>query len=450
MKKLIPFVGAALISFLVLSAVNVVIFRVLRERSRLVSRNDCERTLSAVFTSLRGHDDFGSVIEATPGLKEKILGLGFYNEAGAVLYRWGTVPEPYTPPSFKGVEVSFDMASKYLENPANGSLVVLLRPTRDRPPLPPPPAQGTPGAQERQPSEGSPQTPGVKGHETREGLRRSFSAMFEILRRTNTIYMEILQPRYWGQVRTQAVLFPTVEIVFAALVSYVAFVVMKNVEYRRRIEEQKNLVVLGTAASTLAHEIKNPLLAIRLQTSIIAKSLPGKAQRELDIIDSEVERLSALSHRVNDFLRDPRGQPERIDAAAVASEVGARLCGRSVFDGRPAQDAFVSMDPERLRSTLENLLRNALESGGYPEEVGIEIGRSDGAVRIDVLDRGAGILPKDRERIFDPFFTTKSRGTGIGLAICRRFIQAAGGAVSLEDRPGGGTTARVVLPEAPP
>jgi two-component system sensor histidine kinase HydH len=422
MKKLAPFVGAALVSFLVLSAVTVVIFRGLKERYRLESRNDCERTFSVLFTSLRRYDDFGSAIEATRDLKDKILGLGLYDEGGSSLLHWGAVPDSYAPPVFDNAEVTGDMASMYVENSKNDSLILLLHPSKDRPPPPP--------------------------HNKGNGRRLASPHMFDILNRTDTIYFEIRQPQYWRQTRIQAVLFPVVEIALAALVSFISFTVMKNREYRRRIEEQKNLVILGTAASTLAHEIKNPLLAIRLQTSIISKALPGKAQRELEIIDSEVERLSALSHRVNDFLRDPLGQPSLIDAAEAASEVGQRLCGRPLMHGRPEPGVLVKMDAERLRSTLENLLRNALESGGKPEEVGIEIAKGDGGIRIDILDRGGGISTQDRTRIFDPFFTTKSRGTGIGLAICRRFVQAAGGTVSLRDRHGGGTVARIILPVA--
>jgi two-component system sensor histidine kinase HydH len=422
MKKLIPFVGAALLSFLVLSAMNVVIFRGLRDRNGLVGRNDCERTFTVLFTSLRRYDDFGSAIEATRDLKDKILGLGLYDEGGSPLLHWGAVPDSYAPPVFDNAEVTGDMASMYVENSKNDSLILLLHPSKDRPP-PPPRNNGN-------------------------GRRLTSPHIFDVLNRTDTIYFEIRQPQYWRQTRIQAVLFPVVEIAMAALVSFISFTVMKNREYRRRIAEQKNLVILGTAASTLAHEIKNPLLAIRLQTSIISKALPGKAQRELEIIDSEVERLSALSHRVNDFLRDPLGQPSLIDAAKAVSEVGQRLCGRPLVHGRPKPGVLVKMDAERLRSTLENLLRNALESGGKQEEVGIEIAKGDGGIRIDILDRGGGIPREEKARVFDPFFTTKSRGTGIGLAICRRFVQAAGGAVSLEDRPGGGTIARVILPEA--
>lgn len=416
-------IGITLVCFAALSAVNVVIFRGITERNRLESRNDCERIFNILFASLRLYDDFGSAIEATQSLKRQILGVGLYGEGGGLLYRWGAVPDSYVPPAFVEADVKYDMARMYLESAKNNSLVLLLRPSRDGPPPPPPEKKGS-------------------------ATRRDQSFLFDTMRKADVIYLEIRQPQFWRQIRLQAFLFPAVEIILAALVVFIRLLVIKNGEYRERIEQQKNLVTLGTAASTLAHEIKNPLLAIRLQASILAKTLPGEARRELQIIDSEVERLSILSHRVNDFLRDPAGIPSRIDPVEVACAVGERLCGRSIVKSLSGNDFAVNIDPERLRSILENLLRNALESGGREEDVTIEIAKADGAVRIDVLDRGKGLQPGERERVFDPFFTTKSRGSGIGLAICRRFVLAARGAITLEDRRNGGIRARVVLPEA--
>ena len=93
-------------------------------------------------------------------------------------------------------------------------------------------------------------------------------------------------------------------------------------------------------------------------------------------------------------------------------------------------------------------MRNSLESGGDDNEVTIEIAKDDTMIRIDVLDRGQGIPAGQKAQVFDPFFTTKSRGSGIGLAICLRFVKAADGTIRIEDRPGGGSRARVLLPSA--
>lgn len=468
----------ALASFIALSALCVAVFREMTERTRLESRNDTERTLSMLLASLKDHEDFGSAVEASPRLSASVLGIGIYDGAGTALYSWGAAPATL-PSSGEATDSGprEEHGRIYRENPANGSLILLVDPSMMGPP-PPRPAPGASSPEVSQdpapriagatapelPEEGKAESPsgdarggdaeGAPGRDAPAaegdgpGAPRPRLPFFETLRRGELFYLELAEPRYWRMKRLVYILFPISELVLAALLVFVRSLVLRNAEYRERIEEQKNLVILGTAASTLAHEIKNPLLAIRLQTSILEKTCSGTARRELDIINAEVDRLSALTYRVNDYLRDPRGKPQRVDALALAREVATRLdregAARALDGGR--HEAFV--DPERLRSMLENLVRNALESGGDPAEVEVVVSDSEGSVVIDVLDRGTGIDREARARIFQPFFTTKARGTGIGLAITKRFAEASGGSVAIEAREGGGTRARIVLQEA--
>ena len=139
-------VGISLVFFAALSAVNIVLFRGMNERSRLISRNDGERTFNTLFTSARDYDDFSSAIEATLSLKKKIVGLGFYAGTGTLISRWGTVPDSYTPPAFVDADVRNDMARVYVENHRNDSLILVLRSPADRPPLPLQPGPGKEGA----------------------------------------------------------------------------------------------------------------------------------------------------------------------------------------------------------------------------------------------------------------------------------------------------------------
>jgi two-component system sensor histidine kinase HydH len=232
---------------------------------------------------------------------------------------------------------------------------------------------------------------------------------------------------------------------------------LRNREYRERIEAQQNLVVLGTAASTLAHEIKNPLLSIRLQTGILGKVFPEKGREELGIINEEVDRLSALTYRINDYLRDAAGQPAPLNIAHILSETSLRLCGRNIVEENSVTDALVFMDTERARSVFENIIRNAIESGSPENAIGAAIlrhvGNSAGnngdsnTIVISIYDRGRGIAEGDMKRVFDPFFTSKSTGTGIGLSIGKRFVEAVGGTIGIENREGGGATVFITLIE---
>jgi two-component system sensor histidine kinase HydH len=270
---------------------------------------------------------------------------------------------------------------------------------------------------------------------------------FNTLAQGKYFYIDISHPVYWRTQTFTAVLRPLCVLALLALVIYIRRLFIRNIEYRERIEAQKNLVVLGTAAGTLAHEIKNPLLSIRLQTGILAKICPEKGREEIGIINEEVDRLSSLTYRVNDYLREGRGNPAALDLSGLLAETGSRLCGRNIVEEGAPKAAMVFADPDRLRSVFENLIRNALESGGPPEQLGVSIDAAGAkTVTVSVHDRGTGIAEADLERIFDPFFTRKSTGTGIGLSISKRFTEAAGGTIAIKNREGGGVEVTVTLP----
>jgi signal transduction histidine kinase len=225
------------------------------------------------------------------------------------------------------------------------------------------------------------------------------------------------------------------------------FLLVSNVRYRRRAAERETLARLGESARTLAHEIRNPLGAIRMQTALLRRSAAGA--HELDVIDEEVERLNTLSRRVGDFLKSPTGAPGRIALGEFVREL-ARRSPYPLHVHPELPNASVWFDRALLRSVIENLSRNAYES--YDDQPGdrsveVSLSREDGRVVLTVRDRGKGVPGAMAEKVFDPFFTDKIRGSGIGLPLSRRFVEAAGGTLTLRPREGGGTEARVALPE---
>jgi len=416
---------AAATAFMLLSLASVAIFRGQRLLYSLEARNEAEQTLTALFTSLKNYDDFGAAIEQNAALKERIIGIGLFGPTGERIYAWGDTPESFVS-SLDASQRQDGNERQYSEDPLRRSLQIILRPSRMIPP--PPREHGDGGTAEPAPL-----------------VEEKKPPMLELMRRSEVLSLDLRQDRFWNRVTLLWIVYAGVELFLAAMILLVRLLFLRNREYREMLERQKKLVVLGTAASTLAHEIKNPLLAIRLQASILEKTLPEASSAEVAIIKAEVDRLSRLTTRVNDFLRDPRGQPESIDPAELANDIGRSLCGRELVTGERL-GLRVSIDPERCRSILENLIRNALESGGDANQVEAAVSADGDIVAIDVLDRGAGIACADMARIFDPFYTTKSRGTGIGLAICERFASAAGGSIVLSAREGGGTRARLALP----
>ncbi|MDR0451824.1 MAG: HAMP domain-containing histidine kinase [Treponema sp.] len=457
------------------SALAFFILLLMRDRARLIRDNDNERLLNALFTSLRSYDDFGSAIEANPVLGERIAGFGIYGDDLRPSYQWGAVPDRFDEKLLEKHRVAGN--GRYTIPDKRGKGVKFILRTGNFPPAPPfPPGpkregramphHGRASDAERFPPSGNPPQPGrftrpaaplrEPGYSWRPGdgsgqnrmmiFRQGFG-FFNTLSGGKYFYIDIAHPAYWRVITFTAVLFPLSSIVILALVLYIRNLYMRNREYRDRIEAQKNLVVLGTAASTLAHEIKNPLLSIRLQTGILQKLYPENGREELDIINEEVDRLSGLTFRINDYIRDAKGSPQEINSFEMLRDISQRLCGRNIAAPGVPQDKTVLADPDRLRSVLENLIRNALESGGAKEDVSAAIGENAGKISITVFDRGRGIAEADMKRVFDPFFTKKSAGTGIGLTICKRFVEAAGGVISLENREGGGVAAEILLPK---
>jgi two-component system sensor histidine kinase HydH len=290
--------------------------------------------------------------------------------------------------------------------------------------------------------------------------------------------VEIADANYYRTRLASMYALPFAALVFLCLAFYVRALYLKNREYRARIEVQKNLVVLGTAASTLAHEIKNPLLSIRLQTGILRKMHESDPPEELAIIDEEINRLSSLIFKVNDYLRDAAGKTGPLDVCALVAETSLRLCGVNIIElfenfsfrtttikkqqntqyfAGGTGPVLVDMDEDRARSVLENIITNALESGSPVNEIKAVITRGGlpdfshsrprGSVRVNIVDRGCGLGGVDTAAIFDPFYTSKSRGTGIGLAVCKRFVEAAGGTLSIDGREGGGVSVCITLKE---
>lgn len=440
-----------------------------RDRAALIRDNDNERILNALFTSLRDYDDPGAAITENETLRQSIAGFAIYDNGGLMLQQWGKAPQNFDSGLIAGQTPN--VFNRYtIPDRQSGSVRFVIHNERLR-------RMSGRRQEENEMNEG----PGRHGESQnqRNGERRFEGAWFNLLARGNYVYIDIRHSAYWRTMTLTGFLRPLVILCLLALALGVRRLYLRNAEYRERIEAQQNLVVLGTAASTLAHEIKNPLLSIKLQTGILKKILDpsGRAGRraagsgldapavlpaDTDVsfdaaasgleetlrIDEEVDRLSALTYRVHDYLRDAKGNPEVLDAAAILEETSRRLCGVSILEKTALERPFVFMDGGRARSVFENVLTNALEAGGPDEGRGASVWVENNTVVINVYDRGRGLGEAGPERVFDPFFTTKSSGTGIGLAVSRRFVEAAGGTISLENREGGGAMARIRLPFA--
>lgn len=222
-------------------------------------------------------------------------------------------------------------------------------------------------------------------------------------------------------------------------------------ETRRELARQETLAALGTMAAGLAHEVRTPLSVIRGSAEMMERrAAPGTREAELgEFIIEEVDRLGRL---VDDMLafarpREPELRPgdlaECARRVASAMERGGGAAAPILLDARPAP---VSADAEQVYQVVLNLVANAAQASppGQPVRVAT---RAEGAESVlEVADRGAGIAPADLPNVWTPFFTRRPGGTGLGLPIVRRIVEAHGGRVEMASRPGEGTRVTVRLP----
>ncbi len=224
----------------------------------------------------------------------------------------------------------------------------------------------------------------------------------------------------------------------------------------KALRNSENLAAMGRALSSVAHEIKTPLLAIGGFAKMVRRNLPqgSKDREKLDIVLQETGRLEKMVKDMLDFSRplELRKSLENacgmvketlsiVNSAAEAKEVSLEAHLRQC-------DKPVPMDGWRIKQVLINLIMNAIQASPKGEIVVINLNREKREVIFDVVDCGSGISPDQRSEIFSPFFTTKKEGTGLGLSIVKKIVDAHKGRIEVLDNPGAGVTFRVVLPIA--
>lgn len=238
-------------------------------------------------------------------------------------------------------------------------------------------------------------------------------------------------------------------------------VVVENSRQYRRMQERDRLAALGQMAAGLAHEIKNPLGAIKGAAQLLNESTAevSASDREFfGIILEEVDRLDRVVGSVLDYARPSKGDPGAVDVNTVVKRTvlvmaSDRTDQSSIETDLSEELPLVSADAEQLRQVLMNLVRNAVQSLGGSGGVRVStrlraVATGESRVEISVRDEGPGITPQVLKNLFVPFFTTKERGTGLGLAISQRMVEEMGGRIDVVTQPGAGSTFTVSLPAA--
>jgi signal transduction histidine kinase len=225
-------------------------------------------------------------------------------------------------------------------------------------------------------------------------------------------------------------------------------------ELKAQLERQARLAMVGQAAASIAHDLRNPLAVVRNASWLLKQDLPAEAadtQQYLDAIDTEVENANRIISNLMEAVRAKEPAKQAVDLGGLAREVFDRLQNRGqttlAVDAQP-EPFMVHADAVQLRQVLGNLLGNAVEALRGTGDIQVQARHESGFDMILVRDTGPGIPPQIRDTLFEPLVSTRAKGTGLGLAICRQIVERHGGTIELLPADGSGAAFLIRLPQA--
>jgi signal transduction histidine kinase len=244
-----------------------------------------------------------------------------------------------------------------------------------------------------------------------------------------------------------------------------ALIVFSDLSRLKELEHEKQraerLASFGALASGVAHEIKNPLVAIRTFAELLPERFADVDFRDdfSKVVVREIDRIDNLVARLRGIASAPQRQTRPVDVRQSMSETLKLLRGqleqsRTTVRYASEDDApFVTIEDAQLKQLFLNILQNALEAMGHGGEVNIRVARTQSSgsawILVEVSDTGPGMSEAVKTHVFDPFFTTKPAGSGLGLAICRSIVDAHRGIIRAENNSAStGTTITIELPAA--
>lgn len=237
-----------------------------------------------------------------------------------------------------------------------------------------------------------------------------------------------------------------------------AVVTMEDLTEVRDLTEQlmraEKLTALGELVAGVAHEVRNPLGVIRASVQMIEQEMrEGCASAELThVMLQEIDRLDSVVNALLDFGRPSEAQFGPVEPARVLDEVVlltrqyAKSQGVDVSADYGDKLPLIRADEDRMKQVFVNLISNAIQAMPGGGSLRISAADSDGYLRLAFADTGVGMAEEEKRRIFDPFHTTRAEGSGLGLSIVHRIVDAHNGFITVDSAPGKGSTFTVGLP----
>ncbi|MGD8226629.1 MAG: PAS domain S-box protein [Desulfobacteraceae bacterium] len=224
-------------------------------------------------------------------------------------------------------------------------------------------------------------------------------------------------------------------------------------QLEKKLLQSERLAAVGQAVAHVAHEIKNPLMIIGGFSSQIRQRLEDeKDLQKLEMILEEVRRLEGLVANLGDFTKEYRLVKRRANINSVLTdvlEIMQGVCSPEKYAFKPflsGEVAEINCDPDKLKQVFINIISNGLEAMPEGGTIGLYTEKLQNGIEVRIADDGIGIPEEDLEHIFEPFYTTRETGSGLGLSISYKIIEAHGGEIWADSMPGEGSSFIIQLP----
>ena len=234
-------------------------------------------------------------------------------------------------------------------------------------------------------------------------------------------------------------------------------VVVEDITDLKKIEQQmlesEKWAVLGRLAASVAHEIRNPLVAIRSLVEIIGGEVEGEFKEHVSVVLGEVHRLNRVVAELLSLVRPESTLLKETDLIKLLNELNLLIRHESQKKGikiqmdLPASFKPIKVDAEKIKQAFLNVFLNAIQALNNGGTIKVQLYEAvPGKIAVQFQDNGPGIKKEIQKNIFTPFFTTKDNGTGLGLAITKKIAELHGGKIELECPPAGGACFTFILP----
>jgi PAS domain S-box-containing protein len=226
-------------------------------------------------------------------------------------------------------------------------------------------------------------------------------------------------------------------------------------EAQEQLVKAERLAAIGQVAAMVGHDLRNPLTGIKGATYYLKTKLQltkdKKTAGMLELIEKNIEYSNKIITDLMDYSREIRLEltettPKQITEEALSL---VQIPEKVQIENSTQDEPTIQIDTAKMKRVFANFIKNAVEAMPEGGRLGISSRKSDDNVEFAFIDTGVGMVKEVIERLWTPFFTTKAKGMGLGLAICKRIIEAHGGKISVESIVGEGTTFTIAIPIKP-